>query len=120
MDKLMNKLLDKLMGKLALACMLALLMGGNAMAETLNFDNTAAGTSPDGWTLTMTGKGQPKWTVEAESTAPSKPNVLKQSGRATFPLAIKLATLQLFGKMNRVSSSYSRSCRAPHAGPSRA
>lgn len=62
------------------------------MAETLNFDSAAVGTSPDGWTLTMTGKGQPKWTVEAEATAPSKPNVLKQSGRATFPLAIKRDT----------------------------
>ncbi|MGY3460177.1 hypothetical protein ACVWW5_005627 [Bradyrhizobium sp. LM3.4] len=80
------------MGRLALAFMLALLGGGNAVAETLNFDNAAAGTSPDGWTLTMTGKGEPKWTVEAESTAPSKPNVLKQSGRATFPLAIKRDT----------------------------
>ena len=84
--------MDKLMAKLALASTLALSMGGNAMAETLNFDNAAAGTSPDGWTLTMTGKGQPKWTVEAESTAPSQPNVLKQSGRATFPLAIKRDT----------------------------
>ncbi|TYO65925.1 hypothetical protein FXV83_14580 [Bradyrhizobium hipponense] len=72
--------------------MLALLMGGNAVAETLNFDNAPAGTSPEGWTLTMTGKGEPKWTVEAEPTAPSKPNVLKQSGRATFPLAIKSDT----------------------------
>jgi hypothetical protein len=62
------------------------------MAETLNFDDAAAGTSPAGWTLTMTGKGEPKWTVEAEPTAPSKPNVLKQSGRATFPLAIKKDT----------------------------
>lgn len=60
-----------------------------AMAESLNFDDSAVGKPPDGWTLTMTGKGQPKWTVEAESTAPSKPNVLKQSGRATFPVAIK-------------------------------
>jgi hypothetical protein len=92
MDKYVDKHLDKLVGMLALASMLALLVGGNAMAETLNFDNAAAGTSPDGWTLTMTGKGQPKWTVEAESTAPSKPNVLKQSGRATFPLAIKRDT----------------------------
>ncbi|MGX1170279.1 hypothetical protein AB7M16_006545 [Bradyrhizobium sp. USDA 372] len=74
---------------LILALMLALLMGGNAMAETLNFDNAPAGTAPAGWTLTMTGKGEPKWTVEAEPTAPSKPNVLKQSGRATFPVAIK-------------------------------
>ncbi|MCK1708085.1 hypothetical protein IVA83_02635 [Bradyrhizobium sp. 143] len=72
--------------------MLALSTGGNAMAETLNFDSAAAGTSPEGWTLTMTGKGEPKWTVEAEPTAPSKPNVLKQSGRATFPVAIKRDT----------------------------
>ena len=77
------------MAKLVLASMLVLLVGGNAVAETLNFDDAAAGTSPAGWTLTMTGKGEPKWTVEAEPTAPSKPNVLKQSGRATFPLAIK-------------------------------
>ncbi|MHC4041652.1 hypothetical protein RAD10_08510 [Bradyrhizobium sp. 23AC] len=40
----------------------------------------------------MTGKGEPKWTVEVDVTAPSKPNVLKQSGRATFPLAIKSDT----------------------------
>src|SRR3954452_23510170 len=92
MDKHLDKHLDKLVGMLALASMLALLVGGNAMAETFNFDNAAAGTSPDGWTLTMTGKGQPKWTVEAESTAASKPNVLKQSGRATFPVAIKRDT----------------------------
>jgi len=59
------------------------------MAEILNFDNDAAGSAPDGWILAMTGRGAPKWTVETESTAPSKPNVLKQSGRATFPLAIK-------------------------------
>lgn len=71
---------------------LTLLMGGNAMANTLNFDDTPAGMSPEGWTLTMTGKGEPKWTIEAESTAPSKPNVLKQSGRATFPVAIKRDT----------------------------
>ena len=62
------------------------------MAETLNFDDAPVGTSPDGWTLTMTGKGQPKWTVEAEPTAPSKPNVLKQSGQATFPVAIRNGT----------------------------
>ena len=59
------------------------------MAETVNFDDAAAGTPPSGWTLTMTGRGQPKWTIEAESSAPSKPNVLKQSGQATFPVALK-------------------------------
>ena len=62
------------------------------MAETVNFDNAPAGTSPDGWILTKTGKGESKWTVEAEPTAPSKPNVFKQSGRATFPVAIKSDT----------------------------
>ncbi|WP_407184281.1 hypothetical protein [Bradyrhizobium centrosematis] len=62
------------------------------MAETVNFDDAAAGLSPQGWNLGMTGKGEPKWTVEAEPTAPSQPNVLKQSGRATFPVAIKNGT----------------------------
>jgi hypothetical protein len=62
------------------------------MAETLNFDDAPAGTSPQGWILTMTGRGEPKWTVEPEPTAPSKPNVLKQSGTATFPVALKRDT----------------------------
>src|SRR4051794_6210529 len=69
--------------------MLALIMEGTAMAETLNFDDAIVGKSPEGWTLSMTGKGQPKWTIETEPTAPSKPNVLKQSGQATFPVAIR-------------------------------
>ena len=77
---------------LAMASVVVLLMGGYAMAETIDFDDAGAGASPQGWILTMTGKGEPKWTVEAEATAPSKPNVLKQSGRATFPLAIKRDT----------------------------
>src|SRR5258708_32725398 len=72
--------------------MFALILRGHAMAETLNFDSAAAGTPPDGWTLTMTGRGEPKWTIETEPTAPSKPNVLKQSGRATFPIALKKGT----------------------------
>jgi hypothetical protein len=78
--------------RLALCSMLALLIGGNAMAETLNFDNAPAGRPPEGWIFAMTGTGKPKWTVEAEPTAPSKPNVLKQSGRATFPVALKSDT----------------------------
>ncbi|UFW46502.1 MULTISPECIES: family 16 glycoside hydrolase [Bradyrhizobium] len=75
--------------KFAWTVMLIFSMGGNAVANTLNFDSTPAGMPPEGWTLTKTGRGQSKWTVEAEATAPSKPNVLKQSGRATFPVAIK-------------------------------
>jgi hypothetical protein len=37
----------------------------------------------------MTGQGQPKWTVEEDATAPSKSKVVKQSGRATYPLLLK-------------------------------
>jgi len=40
----------------------------------------------------MTGKGTPKWTVERDDTAPSKGQVLKQSGKATYPLALKDGT----------------------------
>lgn len=62
------------------------------MTQISNFDDAPAGMPPVGWILTMTGRGEPKWTVEAEPSAPSKPNVLKQSGQATFPLAIKSDT----------------------------
>lgn len=58
-------------------------------ATTINFDDSPAGSSPIGWTLTRTGKGEPKWSIEKDDWAPSKPNVLKQSGEATYPLAIK-------------------------------
>lgn len=74
------------------AAALVLMAKGSAMAETVNFDNAATGAAPDGWTLTMTGRGEPKWAIEAEHTAPSKPNVLKQSGQATLPLALKNGT----------------------------
>ncbi|MDT4737240.1 hypothetical protein [Bradyrhizobium sp. WYCCWR 12699] len=78
--------------RLALTLMLVWWMGGSAVAETMNFDDSPAGKPPEGWTLTKTGQGQSKWTIETDATAPSKPNVLKQSGRATFPVAIKSDT----------------------------
>jgi len=62
------------------------------MAETVNFDGDALGAPPRGWTITMTGRGDPRWTVEKDDTAPSKTNVLKQSGKATYPLALKDGT----------------------------
>ena len=62
---------------------------GFALADTVNFDNLTTGSAPPGWTATQTGTGQAKWTVEADATAPSRPNVLKQSGRATYPVCIK-------------------------------
>ena len=55
----------------------------------INFDNVYIGSAPSGWTATLTGSGNAKWTVEKDDTAPSKPNVLKQSGVATFPICFK-------------------------------
>ncbi len=61
-------------------------------AQSVDFDGDAVGAPPKGWTLTMTGRGTPKWTVERDDTAPSKGQVLKQSGTATYPLAFKDGT----------------------------
>jgi hypothetical protein len=58
----------------------------------VNFDNAEIGKPPAGWIATQTGTGQAKWAVVQDDTAPSKPNVLKQSGQATFPLCLKDGT----------------------------
>src|SRR5262245_38086816 len=63
-----------------------------ALAQVVSFDTDPVGAVPKGWTLTMTGKGTPKWTVERDDTAPSKGQALKQSGTATYPLALKEGT----------------------------
>jgi 3-keto-disaccharide hydrolase len=57
--------------------------------ETVNFDKAEAGKAPSGWTATQTGTGQAQWAVVADPSAPSKPNVLKQSGQATYPVCLK-------------------------------
>ncbi len=58
-------------------------------AQAENFDGVPVGTLPLGWISGVTGKGLPKWGVAADPSAPSKPNVLKQSGSGTFPWAVK-------------------------------
>ena len=63
-----------------------------AAAQSVDFNGDTVGSAPKGWTVTMTGKGMPKWTVERDDTAPSKGQVLKQSGKATYPLALKQGT----------------------------
>src|SRR6058998_1139760 len=63
-----------------------------ATAETVNFDHMEVGTVPPGWTATQTGSGTAKWAVEKDDSAPSKPNVLKQSGQATFPVCFENGT----------------------------
>ncbi len=60
-----------------------------ALAETVNFDNMELRKPPANWTATKTGTGEAKWAVVADDSAPSKPNVLKQSGEATYPVCIK-------------------------------
>src|SRR5258707_15694152 len=60
-----------------------------AIAETVNFDDMKFGAVPAGWTATQTGSGTAKWAIEKDESAPSKPNVLKQSGHATFPVCFK-------------------------------
>src|SRR5437899_11951828 len=60
-----------------------------AVADSVNFNNAPAGQAPAGWTATKTGSGNARWTIEKDDTAPSKPNVLKQSGAATYPVCFK-------------------------------
>ena len=60
-----------------------------ALAETVNFDDAPVGQTPPGWTCGATGRGAPRWSIEADATAPSPPNVLKQSGIAAFPWCVR-------------------------------
>src|SRR6266850_826490 len=71
------------------AILITTMLVGVALADTVNFDNLKTGAPPPGWTATKTGSGTAKWTVEQDDSAPSKPNVLKQSGQATYPVCIK-------------------------------
>ncbi|NOY61256.1 MAG: DUF1080 domain-containing protein [Calditrichaeota bacterium] len=56
---------------------------GKEEEETVfNFDSDAVGSLPEGWSNQKTGKGGlGKWKVLADSTAPSKPNVLAQTSK---------------------------------------
>jgi hypothetical protein len=62
----------------------------SAMADIIiDFEADAVGAAPNGWTVTLTGKGEPRWIVDEDQTAPSGSRVLKQSGVATYPLLLK-------------------------------
>ena len=67
----------------------AALIAAPALADTVDFDWDATGAPPAGWQCGATGRGSPRWSVEADASAPSKPNMLKQSGNATFPWCVK-------------------------------
>src|SRR5437763_4442148 len=76
--------------KAIIAAALFLLLGVSDMSNhAISFESNQTGGTPDGWTATLTGSGDPKWTVESDATAPSKSTVLRQSGRATYPLLLK-------------------------------
>jgi hypothetical protein len=62
-----------------------------ATMGTENFDSCTPGVEPEGWACGVTGRGAPKWTVQAEPSAPSAPQVLRQSGSGTFPWCVKKA-----------------------------
>ena len=78
--------------KLAVLMTAILAAGATAMADRITFETDAAGAAPAGWTQGKTGKGEPKWAVEQDPTAPSKSKVVKQSGRASYPLLLKDGT----------------------------
>ena len=71
---------------------IALASLSSSSPEVVTFDTAETGKPPAGWTAGQTGKGQAKWAVVADATAPSKPNVLKQSGTATYPICLKDGT----------------------------
>src|SRR5512144_1235724 len=85
-------LMTRLMTSLAIACFPFVVTEGFAMAETIDFDQDKTGALPAGWKSGVTGRGSPRWTVEQDETAPSPPNVLKQSGSGTFPWCVKSDT----------------------------
>ena len=71
--------------------MFVLMMGVTmqSFAETESFDKAAVGTLPQGWKAGVTGEGKPVWAVAADTSAPSAPNALVQSGKGTFPWCVK-------------------------------
>lgn len=71
---------------LALALMMSV-HGGAVMGEEMK-SSWPTGTTLEGWLLSKTGSGTPRWALEADASASSKGLVLKQSGTATYPVAI--------------------------------
>lgn len=75
--------------KAAITLATMLLGAGVSMAQGVNFDKDKVGGAPADWTCGVTGSGKPRWTVEADPSAPSAPNVLIQSGAGDFPWCVR-------------------------------
>jgi hypothetical protein len=56
-------------------------------ATTESFDSSAS--LPSGWQTGVTGEGTVKWEVVDDTTAPSPPKALRQSGEATYCWAVR-------------------------------
>ena len=69
--------------------LMATLFPAAVAAQVIGFDSDAVGALPSGWRAGVTGRGSPKWSVEADASAPSRPNVLKQSGSGDFPWCVR-------------------------------
>lgn len=68
--------------------LLFIAMTTSALAQTkVTFDEATS--LPAGWKTGITGTGAAKWEVVRDDDAASSPNVLKQSGEATFCWAVK-------------------------------
>jgi hypothetical protein len=69
--------------------MLVTILAAGLAIQTVTFDRSTA--LPDGWISGVTGHGAAKWEVIADGSATSAPNVLRQSGEATFCWAVDTA-----------------------------
>lgn len=88
----MARLLGEALLKTTIAMASTLLAASASMAQTVNFDKDRAGGAPADWTCGVTGRGNPRWTVEPDPGAPSPPNVLMQSGAGDFPWCVRTGT----------------------------
>jgi hypothetical protein len=95
-------------GMMRLCVLCLLIAASHCVMATENKETFDQSTQlPQGWQSGSTGQGRAKWEVIAEQTAPTKPNVLRQSGEATFTWAAKMDVAIKDGfvevKMNPVS-----------------
>ncbi len=74
---------------IAIAALSVAVVAVLAQTVSVRFDNDGVDEPPRGWTATQTGSGAARWTVVRDETAPSSPNVLKQSGVADYPVCLR-------------------------------
>jgi hypothetical protein len=70
----------------------AMALSAAAGAQVIGFDQEPPGALPAGWVGGVTGRGTPLWAVAADPSAPSKGQVLLQSGSGSFPWCVKSGT----------------------------